>query len=258
VAGGTAAPCAIVEGRRVAYRVTGPAGGLPIVFVHGLAASKAAWSGVVDRLPPELRAISYDLRGHGESDPMPAPCTRSDLARELVAVLDAAGAPRAVLVGHSAGGVIAMQTAVDAPTRVGGLVLIGTASACNDRTAEWYAASAEKARNEGGAAGMRSMGVRGTDVPVPDGVTFAEVAHAMRTLNRDPLTERLKSVEMPTLILVGEKDFLGAGGSVILSRTIRDSELEILSERGHGIHVEDPAWLAGRVSDFARRRCSTP
>lgn len=256
MAADTATPSVDVDGRRIAYRASGRAGATPIVFVHGLAASKEAWTGVIERLPASFRAIAYDLRGHGESEPAPDPCTRSDLARELVAVLDAIGARRAVLVGHSAGGVIVMQTAVDAPDRVAGLVLLGTASACNDRTAEWYAASAEKARSEGGAAGMRSMGVRASDVPIPDGVTFAEVAHAMRTLNRDPLTERLKGVQSPTLIAVGEKDFLGAGGSVILSRTIRDSELEILPERGHGVHLEDPGWLANRIASFVERRCA--
>jgi pimeloyl-ACP methyl ester carboxylesterase len=148
-----------------------------------------------------------------------------------------------------------MQAAVDFPERLAGLVLIGTASACNDRTAAWYTASAEKARTEGGAAGMRAMGVRTADVSVPDGVTFAEVAHAMRTLNVDPLTGRLRTVAAPTLVVVGEKDFLGAGGSVILSRTIRDAELEILPGRGHGVHLEDPRWLAERLTHFIEARC---
>ena len=103
---------------------------------------------------------------------------------------------------------------------------------------------------------MRAMGVRSPDVPVPDGATFAAVAHAMRTLNVDPLTERLRSVAVPALIVVGEKDFLGAGGSVILSRSIPDAELEILPGRGHGVHLEDPAWLAGRLRRFIDERCS--
>jgi len=251
-----AAPYVTIEGRRVAYQLTGPVDAVPFVFVHGLAASKEAWGGVVDRLDGRVRALRYDLRGHGESEAVRAPCTRAGLARELVSVLDAVGIARAVVVGHSAGGVIAMQAAVDAPSRVGGLVLIGTASACNDRTAAWYAQSAENARSEGGAAGMRSMGVRSADVPVPDGVTFAEVAHAMRTLNADPLTERLRAVDAPTLIVVGEKDFLGAGGSVILSRTIRGSELEIVPDRGHGVHLEAPDWLANRVARFVDERCT--
>jgi pimeloyl-ACP methyl ester carboxylesterase len=52
------------------------------------------------------------------------------------------------------------------------------------------------------------------------------------------------------LIIVGEKDFLGVGGSVILSRAIRGSELEIVPARGHGIYIEDPDWFAARLRGF--------
>jgi pimeloyl-ACP methyl ester carboxylesterase len=219
-------------------------------LIHGLAASKEAWDGVSALLEPHFRVLRPDLRGHGESEPVHDPCSRSDLAAELVGLIDALEIERAVLVGHSAGGVIAMQTVVEHPERVAALVLIGTASLCNARTAAWYTDTAAKARSKGGAAAMRVMGVRGADVPVPDGRTFAEVAVAMASLGVDPLTERLRAVGVPALIVVGEKDFLGAGGSVILSRTIAGSELEILPGRGHGVHLEDPAWLASRVSRF--------
>ena len=251
---------ASVGGRDIAYLTSGPEAALAIVFIHGLAASKEAWSGVAARVEPRFRTVRYDLRGHGESAPRPSPCSRAELAAELVGLLNELKLGRAVLVGHSAGGVIAMQTAVDAPDRVAALVLIGTASLCNERTAAWYTSTAETARNEGGAAGMRAMGVRGSDVPVPDGATFAEVAEAMATLQSDPLTERLRSVTAPTLVVVGEKDFLGAGGSVILSRTVAGSELEILPQRGHGVHLEDPEWLAARITRFldARRTAATP
>ncbi len=247
---------ATAGGRRVACLESGPATALPIVFIHGLAASKAAWTPVADALDSRFRTIRYDLRGHGESPPCARPCSRGELAAELVGLLDAIGIERAVLVGHSAGGVIAMQTAVDSPGRVEGLVLIGTASLCNEQTAAWYTATAEKTRSEGGASAMRAMGVRGADVPVPDGQTFAEVAVAMASLHPDPLTERLRAVAVPALVVVGEKDFLGAGGSVILTRTIAGSELEILPGRGHGVHLEDPGWLAARITRFLESRRS--
>lgn len=224
------------------------------MLIHGLAASKEAWDGVSKSLEARFRVLRPDLRGHGESEPTHDPCSRSELAAELIGLLDGLAIGRAVLIGHSAGGVIAMQTVVDRPDRVAALVLIGTASLCNERTAAWYADTAAKARTEGGSAAMSAMGVRRADVPVPDGATFAEVATAMASLREDPLTESLRAVAVPTLIVVGEKDFLGAGGSVILSRTIAESELEILPGRGHGVHLEDPAWLAARVSRFLDSR----
>ena len=83
---------------------------------------------------------------------------------------------------------------------------------------------------------------------------IASVTQAMRTLNDEPLTEALRGLRVPTLIVVGEKDFLGAGGSVILSRTIPDSVLEIVAGRGHGIYLEAPEWFAERVAEFLEER----
>ena len=221
-----------------------------VVFIHGLGASLETWSEQASRLSDRCYAVSYDLRSHGASEAVDEPCTRGDLARDLVALLDRLSLARATLVGHSGGGVVAMQTAVDHPQRVSALVLVGTASECNDRAAAWYADCALKGREEGGAAAMRTMGMDPEASPPPHGRGFAHTAMAMRTLNEDPLTERLASVGVPTLIVVGEKDFLGVGGSVILSRTIEGSELEIVPGRGHGVFLEDPDWFARRLERF--------
>lgn len=250
---------ALIEGRRVAYDLTpGPPRAPVVTFVHGLAASKDVWAATAQAISSRFGVLCYDLRGHGDSDAVDVPCSRADLARDLLSLLDTLGVPSTVLVGHSAGGVVAMQTAVEYPQRVSGLVLVGTASACNDRTAEWYDATAERARREGGDAAMKAMGVRRGDTQIPDGRTFAHVALAMRSLNRDPLTDRLRSLRVPTLVVVGEKDFLGVGGSVILSRTIEGAELEIRPGRGHGVYLEEPEWFAERLVAFIASRVGVP
>jgi pimeloyl-ACP methyl ester carboxylesterase len=74
----------------------------------------------------------------------------------------------------------------------------------------------------------------------------------MANLRHQPLTSRLNEVRCPTLLIVGEKDFLGAGGSVILSRNIAGSELHIVPGRGHGIFLEDPRGFNELVGKFLR------
>ncbi|MFQ5352668.1 MAG: alpha/beta fold hydrolase, partial [Candidatus Binatia bacterium] len=114
--------------------LSGPEDGLAVVFVHGLAASSSVWDEQARRFEVRHRVVRFDLRSHGGSDVVVTPCTRSDLVADLVGLLDGLNVESAVVVGHSAGGVVAMQTAIEAPGRVAGLVLVGTASECNDKT----------------------------------------------------------------------------------------------------------------------------
>lgn len=234
----------------VRYELEGPEGAPVVTFVHGLAASLEIWAGQAERLKDRYRVLRYDLRAHGSTTPLVAPCSRHDLADDLAGLLDALGIERTAVVGHSAGGVVAQQFAVDHPSRVTALGFIGTASECNDKTAAWYTKCIDLARGEGGAAVMKAMGMKPERGPVPDGPGMAPVIEAMRTLNADPLTAALRDVKAPTLVLVGDKDFLGVGGSVILSRTVAGSELEIVPGRGHGIYLEDPDWFASRLGAF--------
>lgn len=237
----------------VHYEIAGPQAAPVVTFVHGLAASLDIWAGQVERLRDRFRVLTYDLRAHGATSSLDQPCSRHDLAADLAGLFDALGIERSAVVGHSAGGVVTQQFAVDHPGRVSALGFIGTASECNDKTAAWYLKCADTARNEGGAAVMKSMGMKPERSPVPDGLGMAPVIDAMRTLNADPLTKALAAVNVPTLIIVGDKDFLGVGGSVILSRTVAGSELEIVAGRGHGIYLEDPDWFAERLGGFLAR-----
>jgi len=71
-------------------------------------------------------------------------------------------------------------------------------------------------------------------------------------LHETPLTNELERVRCPTLVMVGEKDFLGVGGSVIISRRIAGSRLEIVPERGHALFHEDPAGFNALLLAFLR------
>ncbi len=237
------------------YELEGPADAPVVVLVHGVVASAQVWRGQAERLSSRFRVLRYDLRSHGLSSPVLVPCSRHDLAADLVGLLDVLNFERAALVGHSAGGVIAMQTALDFPDRVSALGLIGTSSECNDKTAQWWTDCIALGATGGGEAVMKQMGVNPKGKPVPHGQGLGPVLAAMRSLNDDPLTERLAALDKPSLIIVGDKDFLGAGGSVILSRAIKGSELEIVEGRGHGIYLEDPDWFAERVGAFLALHC---
>jgi len=227
-------------------------GPLTVVLTHGLAAGEATWAAQVPALEEYHRVLTWDLRGHGRSGAAPFPCTLADLAADLRSVLDRAGVERAVVLGHSAGGAIAMEFALDYPARTAGLVLVGTASECNARARQFYEDLAAIAEERDMEPVRKRLGVspaQARQMPT-DAATFAHVARAMASLHAAPLTPRLSEIACPAQMIVGERDFLGAGGSVILHRNICGSRLAIVPERGHGLFLEDPAGFNALVLEF--------
>ena len=100
-------------------------GGAPLlVLLHEGVSDRRGWRQVAERLAPQVTVVAYDRRGYGESPASTAPFTH---AGDLLAILDREQAESAWLVGGSAGGGLALDTALLAPDRVAGLVLIGTA-----------------------------------------------------------------------------------------------------------------------------------
>lgn len=230
----------------------GGAGAETIVLTHGLASSGATWSAQVAALAPHYRVVTWDLRAHGASDSPDEPCTIAALAADLAAVARAAGNGPVHALGHSAGGVITMRFGIDHPDLARSLILVGTASEANARAHGYYESLAETAERNGGAAVVRRLGTRDETVTPPEERGFARMARAMGGLHTAPLTPELAAVRCPTLIVVGEKDFLGVGGSVIISRRIAGARLEIVPERGHPIFREDPAGFNRLLLDFLR------
>jgi pimeloyl-ACP methyl ester carboxylesterase len=145
-----------------------------------------------------------------------------------------------------------MRFALDHPERTAGLVLVGTASECNQRARQFYEDLAALAEARGMEPVRKRLGVSAEQArqSPTDPATFARVARAMASLNEAPLTPRVAEIRCPAQMIVGEKDFLGAGGSVILSRQIAGSRLAIVPERGHGLFAEDPDGFNAIVLDF--------
>ncbi|HEU4703769.1 MAG TPA: alpha/beta fold hydrolase, partial [Conexibacter sp.] len=116
------------DGVRLAVEEAGPGdggtGSIPIVLLHGLTATRRyVVMGSTTLARRGHRVISYDARGHGRSSPG-KPYRYEELAKDLLAVLDAAGLERAVLAGASMGAHTLLRVALNAPERVAGVVAI--------------------------------------------------------------------------------------------------------------------------------------
>ncbi|TCR67202.1 alpha/beta fold hydrolase [Bosea sp. BK604] len=104
-------------------RASAEGAGPALLLVSGLGGTAAFWNGSTAAFARSFRIIRFDQRGVGASTRGNAACTIDQLAQDCLAVLDAAGAARSVLLGHSTGGCIGQALARLAPERLDGLIL---------------------------------------------------------------------------------------------------------------------------------------
>ena len=106
----------------------GGVGPLPVVFLHALAGSASQWSGQLENLRGQRRALAITLRGHaGAPVPDDGRYDIDAMAADVLHTLDAHGITRFALAGHSAGGHVALAVAAAAPERVASLLLVDPA-----------------------------------------------------------------------------------------------------------------------------------
>lgn len=116
------------HGVRIHDEDGGSGPGLPVIFVHGLAGDLEMWRSQLNHLHTGRRALALDLRGHGLSGlPKDGDYSISAMASDVLAVADAAGLKRFILVGHSMGGAVILAASQAAPARVAGLLFVDPA-----------------------------------------------------------------------------------------------------------------------------------
>ncbi len=237
-------------------RVESAGQGAPcLLCLHGLVDTLEIWERALPGMCALGRVVRFDQRGHGRSTAPAGACGREDLAADAVAVLDHLGIERAVWVGHSMGGIVAMTAALGWPERCAGLVLLGTAGQCSERIAGWYEEIARAGERDGAQGLARKIYGAGTHRSVAgDPRAIAEVTRALKSLYTDPLTPRLAALRAPALLLVGEQDPMGPRASTRLAEAIPDAELETLPGRGHWIHLEEPDRLCERLGGWLRAK----
>lgn len=242
---------------------SGPADGLPLLFSNSLGTDLRVWDKVLPLLPPGLRIIRYDTRGHGLSSCPPAPYHMGALVSDAAALLDALEVKGAVIVGLSVGGIIAQGLAAERPDLLRGMVLcdtaakIGTADMWQDRidavheggiealataTMErWFSADFLTDRADE-LAGWRNMLTR---TPV-DGYVGCGAAIA-----QSDLMESTSRLRLPTLALGGSED--GATPPDLVRETadlIPGSSFHVIQGAGHLPCVEAPEIVATLIAGF--------
>lgn len=106
--------------------------GPPVLFLHGITHAAVIWAKQFEELSPTQRVLALDLRGHGASRPGHAGISIERCATDVAQLLEALDLSGVVVVGHSMGGMVAIELVADHPEaaeRVAGLVLVGASAA---------------------------------------------------------------------------------------------------------------------------------
>jgi pimeloyl-ACP methyl ester carboxylesterase len=122
----------MVQTRRLRVHTlsAGPQNGVPVVLVHGNGASATFWEEVMLALPPGFRGIAPDMRGYGDTEPLPVDATQGlgDMAEDVLSLIEALDLGLHHLVGHSMGGGIAMKCAIARAADLLSLTLVDSMS----------------------------------------------------------------------------------------------------------------------------------
>ncbi|HEX5616710.1 MAG TPA: alpha/beta fold hydrolase [Acidimicrobiia bacterium] len=239
-----------------------------LLLVHGFGGAKEDFADHLDALARTHTVATFDHRGHGESgkpDDLGA-YSFDRLRTDALAVADACGFGRFRLLGHSMGGMVVRRLAIDAPDRIEALVLMDTCPGpIPGFDTELLEFAALTAINDGkdtlkelldAAAVLDSPAYQRVLVNRPGYQEFQDAKWAalspimwaamVRAIGYQPDDlDALRSVECPTLVLVGEQDTTLVGPSRAMAEAIPGARLVVIADAGHSPQFEAPdAWFA--------------
>lgn len=115
-----------VNGVKLVYEDLGPRSGIPLVFIHGWTADLHRWDDQARYFSASRRVIRLDLRGHGESEKPLINYSIKQFSEDIYTLLGMLNIEKAILVGHSMGGMSVQQFVLDYPEKVDKLILVNT------------------------------------------------------------------------------------------------------------------------------------
>lgn len=243
--------------------------GLPVLFLHGFPHDRGFWDGAVSLLRGQVRCIVPDLPGFGQSAPIPDPQTLDAVAGRVVALLDHARIDRAVVVGLSMGGYVALALWRLHPDRVRALVLCDTRAAADGPEAKLKRdAMIALAEREGARAVAKAqlpvvLG-RATRERLPATVeaaremlerqSVAGITSALRLLrDRPDQTPVLATITVPTLCFVGAEDEVTPPEEMeAMAALIPGATFTRMPITGHLAPFEQPGAFAAGLGVFLR------
>lgn len=244
------------------YEVNGD--GQSLLFIHGLGSSTRDWELQVQEFSKTFQVITWDLRGHGQSDKPAGPYSLPMFAADAAGLLQSLNIKSAHVVGLSLGGGVAFQLAIDYPELVRTMVIVNSAPelvvrTLQDRIAIWQRFAIVR------LLGMRKMGqvlsrrLFPKDEQMSLRTTFVErwaendpraYQEAMRAMVGWSVTDKLGSIKCPTLVISADQDYTPVAVKERYTKLMPNAELVIIPDAHHATPVEQPEKFNAVLMDF--------
>lgn len=226
------------DGVRIAYQGHGGGDRVPLLLTHGFGESARMWEPNLDALSADRPVVTWDMRGHGDSDSPPDQSlyTQPACLDDMAALLDAIGAERAVLGGLSLGGYLSLAFRLSNPMIITALLLFDTGpgfrnDAARQRWNEQALVTASRLEQKGLAGQARA-------------------ARGMLTQSDSSVIDSLPSVDVPTLVLVGADDRAFLGAADYVAAKVRGAQRVTIEGAGHIANRDQPAAFNEAVTAF--------
>ncbi len=240
-----------------------------VTLVHAIGLDHTMWDDLAAKLRRGHTVVRIDVRGHGKSDVRDGRYALSELADDVVAVLDSHGIAKTSLVGLSLGGMIGQAFALQHPARLEKLVLACTSSYYGSEGAAMWN-SRVKTVTEGGTAALADASMLrffsdAFRAARPDIVAkykarlittaakgYVGCSHALAALN---FSNDLARITAPTLVIAGERDVgTPPAMSEALTRGISNARMVTIPGAAHLAAVEAPELFGEAVTQFLSER----
>ena len=263
-------PAAGLTADGTAFDISGPDGAPVMVLIHGLGLCRRLWDDHLPALASGHRVLRYDLYGHGDSAPPPAPASLTVYADQLARLYDHLDIASPVIVGFSIGGMINRRFAMDYPGRAAALIILNSPHDRGPQAQEQVEARAAAVRDEGRMATMDAALDRWftpefrRDMPsvmqlvrawreIVDPESYAEAAMVLAVGVRE-LVRPQPPISCPTLVVTCAHD---SGSTPSMSRSIGTeidgAEVQIVERLQHLGLIEEPAAFTGPILAFCER-----
>lgn len=261
----------VVNGVSIAYTDNGNSGDIPVIFIHGFPLDKTIWEDQIQAYSGKYRVITYDIRGFGESEEGTETFSIDLFTKDLQGFMDALELEKAVIVGFSMGGYIALDAMRKFPERIIGLALVDTQ--CQADTEEAYEKrmkACEKIRREsvsvyadevlpallvtneeGGDNSNAMIAIR----TIIEGTSKDVLCNSLIAMaNREATCTTLKNIQVPTLLLVGEDDTLTpVEKAESMHAEISGATLHVIPYAKHLSHIDNPEIFNRHLGAFLQR-----